>query len=222
MSKFLFVALLTGVVQIAMPEAGQAQRRGGPQQAQSDTERETQPPARGFGRGRGRFGQGGPSGQALPMSGRGHGHGGARPSPLFTALDKDKDGHLSREELSTAVEVIKTLDKDKDGVLSLAECAPAGGHGHGGPRPNPGEEAKATVETLMVFDKNKDEILTKQELPERMANLIKRADVDGDGRVTKVELTAMAKKEAAEQTPVRRGFGRGRGRFSQPFRPPSE
>jgi len=57
-------------------------------------------------------------------------------APLFKAMDKDSDGNLSREEMSTLIEkgnaankaqglpevdFFETLDWDKDGVVSLAE-----------------------------------------------------------------------------------------------------
>lgn len=157
------------------------------------------------------------------MGRRGHGHGGGqRPTPLFTALDTNKDGKLSRAELSAAADVIKSLDKDQDGMLSLAECAPTGGHGHGhgGARPTPEEEAQDNVETLMAFDKNGDQRLTAEELPERLSDLIQKADSNGDGQLTKQELTTMAQKKAVVQQPMGRGgLGRGRGRFAPQNRP---
>jgi hypothetical protein len=86
----------------------------------------------------------------------GHGHGSAaQDSPLFAALDKDKDGKLSRVELEQAVAALKTLDTDRDGYLSKSECAPRGGHGHGhGGASDPQVEATETVSTLMGIDKN--------------------------------------------------------------------
>ena len=179
-------------------------------------------------------GQGGPSGggrggqmQQGQTRGR-HGHGSvAQASPLFAALDKDKDGKLSRVELEQAVAALKVLDGDRDGYLSQSECAPRGGHGHGhghGGASDPQAEAAATVSTLMNFDKNDDGSLTKEELPERMQNVIARADTNGDEIASKQELMTMALKEAA---PVSQGRGRrgGRGRFRQaatPARPEME
>jgi hypothetical protein len=117
---------------------------------------------------------------------------------------------------------MKSLDKDGDGRLSQAECAPTGGggHGHGGGAADPKAEAAATVKTLMEFDQNGDGSLTKDELPERMQNVIVRADSNGDEIATQGELTAMALKEVAPATP--RAGGRGRGRFRQSPPIPSE
>jgi hypothetical protein len=115
---------------------------------------------------------------------------------------------------------MKALDKDGDGKLSQAECQPAGGggHGHGGSKADPQAEAAATVEKLMTFDKNDDHILTKDELPERMQDVIARADSNGDGKVTSDELKAMALKELAPANPAVRAPARGR--FRQPSSPP--
>lgn len=174
----------------------------------------TAPMGRG-GQGRASMGQSGASSGPSAVRG-GHGHGG-QSSPLFAALDQNKDGLLSEAELRSAAAVMKALDKDGDGKLSQAECQPAGGGGHGGSKADPQAEAAATVEKLMTFDKNDDQILTKDELPERMQDVIKRADSNGDGMVTNAELKAMALKELAPANP---GVGApGRGRFRQPSSP---
>jgi Ca2+-binding EF-hand superfamily protein len=186
--------------------------------AQPDIEGETAlPPAIGRG-GRGGAAMGQAGAQRGPGGvGGGHGHGGGNTNPLFAAIDQNQDGQISLAELRAAAAVIKTLDKNGDGLLSLAECAPAGGggHGHGGGHgggaADPQAEATATVKTLMEFDLNGDGALTKDELPERMQNVIVRADSDGNGVATRDELMAMTLKEAAP-APASAG-GRGRGRF---------
>ncbi len=60
-------------------------------------------------------------------------------------------------------------------------------------------------ETFAQYDKNSDGKLTKEELPEQLANFILRADSDNDGAVTKEELSAA--RERAQQN---RGEGRRR------------
>lgn len=168
------------------------------------------------------MGQSGPSSGPSAAQG-GHGHGG-QSSPLFTALDQNQDGILSADELQAAAAVMKALDKDGDGKLSKAECLPAGGggHGHGGTKADPQAEATAMVEKLMTFDKNDDQTLTKEELPERMQDVIARADSNGDGKVTSAELKAMALKELAPANPAVGAPGRGRFRQpSAPTRPPA-
>ena len=161
-------------------------------------------------------------GQAGARSGPGGargGHGGGNTNPLFAALDQNQDGQLSPAELRAAAAVLKPLDKDDDGQLSLAECAPAGGggHGHGGGHgrvvADPQAEAAATVKTLMEFDLNGDGALTKDELPERMQNVIARADSDSNGAATQDELMAMTLKEAAPAPANANAGARGRGRF---------
>ena len=66
------------------------------------------------------------------------------PPPVIVALDADRDGELSAEEIENAAAALKTLDKDGDGALSRQEMHP---HMHpneqhgrdfgpgGGPRP---------------------------------------------------------------------------------------
>ena len=74
-----------------------------------------------------------------------------------------------------------------------------GGFGPGGPG---GSSRTSTVEEmvakLMAYDKNGDGKLTKEELTDtRLHALFDRADANKDGVVTKEELTALLTKEAA-------------------------
>lgn len=46
-------------------------------------------------------------------------------SPIVAAIDGDKDGALSAEEIAKAPEGLKTLDKDNDGKVSAEEMRPA-------------------------------------------------------------------------------------------------
>jgi len=46
--------------------------------------------------------------------------------PVIEALDLNRDGTISADELASAPESLKTLDKDGDGTLSPAEIHPQG------------------------------------------------------------------------------------------------
>jgi hypothetical protein len=81
---------------------------------------------------------------------------------------------------------------------------PGGPFGPGGGRTPTVEEM---VNRLMAFDKNGDGKLTKEELTDtRLHALFDRADANKDGVVTKEELTALLTKEAAA---LNTGFGPG-------------
>jgi Ca2+-binding EF-hand superfamily protein len=76
-----------------------------------------------------------------------------RPPPLIVALDADKDGTLSADELKNAPESLLKLDKNKDGELSPEEIhphgpppPPQGGPDGDGPPPEDGAEPPAQVE----------------------------------------------------------------------------
>ncbi|MDA7916060.1 EF-hand domain-containing protein, partial [Verrucomicrobia bacterium] len=66
-----------------------------------------------------------------PGGEEGRGRGG-RPTPLFAALDSDKDGTISKVELKQAMASLKKLDKNNDGQITMEEIS--GGRGPGGPR----------------------------------------------------------------------------------------
>ena len=90
------------------------------------------------GPGQGRPGAGEP-GQGRPGQGGGFsergqgGRGGSRPpNPVMEALDKNKDGTLSTEELKNAAKALATLDKNKDGKIDQEEMRPQFDRGQGG------------------------------------------------------------------------------------------
>ena len=171
--------------------------------------------------------------QAPPQGGP----GGGRPmNPLIRALDTDGDGEISAAELEKAATALKALDRNNDGKLTEDELrgpggggpggpggpggrggpggGPGGPGGRGGPGGQPGEGAgdrapsvEETVARYLSLDANKDGKLTKDEVPERMQGFFTRADADGDGIVTKEELTKMAEQQAG---------GGGRGGFAGP------
>jgi Spy/CpxP family protein refolding chaperone len=84
--------------------------------------------------------------------------------------------------------------------------------GRGGFRGGRGLTVDQIVERLMSFDKNNDGKLTKDELPERMQDLIAKGDTNKDGVLDKDEVKALAAKLQQEGLP--RGFG-GNGGFAR-------
>jgi Ca2+-binding EF-hand superfamily protein len=65
--------------------------------------------------------------------GRGFGWGrGPGMDPLVRALDRDRDGVLSEEEIAAAADALKALDANGDGLLTGDELRPMPGRGPGG------------------------------------------------------------------------------------------
>ncbi len=79
------------------------------------------PPFKGKGRGP-RFGE--PKGKRPPFAGKEARKGPPPPPPLIKALDKNRDGVISDEEIQNAAKALKLLDKNKDGKLSGKEIHP--------------------------------------------------------------------------------------------------
>lgn len=141
----------------------------------------------GPGRFRGEGGPGGP-GRGFP------------PMPLMTALDTNNDGELSEKEIKAASTTLMSLDKDKNGKISSEEMRPA--FGPGGPGgPGRGAMAAQMVEQMMSNDKNNDGKLTSRELPDRMKQLVNRADANKDGSVDKEELTKFVEQQQGGRGP---------------------
>ena len=121
-----------------------------------------------------------------------------RLNPVLAALDTNKDGVISAEEIANAPAALKKLDKNGDGKITEDEVRPARREGERGPAPGAANVA-ATVKRLMEFDKNGDGKLAKDELPERMQNLFERGDTNKDGFLSQEELTKLVEA----QTPAR-------------------
>lgn len=65
------------------------------------------------------------------------------PPPLMIALDTDKDGTISAEEIAGAVAALKTLDRNEDGKLDHEELRPEpGDHGEPGRGPRDGDHPR--------------------------------------------------------------------------------
>ena len=83
---------------------------------------------------------GGPSGGGF----RGRDSGPRPPHPVEEAIDRDKDGELSAEEIKNITQALANLDKNKDGEIDPEEMRPRFDRGQGGPtdfpRPNQGGE----------------------------------------------------------------------------------
>lgn len=129
---------------------------------------------------------------------------------LIRALDTDRNGELSADEIAAASDVLKKLDKNGDGKVTREEFGPpmmAGGPGQPGrPGGAPGGFQPDPERMLAYFkqmDKDGDGKLSKDEAPERMRENFDRIDANGDGKLDDVELKQMAGRMAG-------GAGAGR------------
>jgi Ca2+-binding EF-hand superfamily protein len=141
-------------------------------------------------------------------------------NPLMMALDADRNGEISAEEIKNASAALKKLDKNGDGKVTRDELRPDvppgfGGRGQagfrrpggpGGGRPGAG----SMVDRLMSLDANGDGKVDAQELPERMQRILERGDANGDKAIDREEAEKLA--EQLQQ----RGAGRGAGRGGRP------
>ncbi|MCA9076055.1 MAG: hypothetical protein KDA93_13590 [Planctomycetaceae bacterium] len=175
-----------------------------------------------------------------PRGPEGEGPRGFRPppNPFMEALDLDKDGEISAEEIENAVVALKSMDENEDGKLSHDEVHPQpphrgpgdergprgprdpeGARGPGGP---PGEDRprdpKVVVDHMMSHDKDGDDKISREEAPERMARLFDVADTDGDDALSRDELTKALEKRMQGRGKDK-GKGKGKGKGDNPGRP---
>ena len=136
----------------------------------------------------------------------------AQPSQdaLFSILDRDRDGKLSRRELEAAGSILARLDRDKDGSLSKREIAAVASDRAPSSRPSRPSRERSSRERdsrdgissyVKRLDKNNDGKITREEASGPIKERFDRLDEDGDG-ILKVE-------------DVEKAFKRSRSRSSQ-------
>jgi Ca2+-binding EF-hand superfamily protein len=109
-------------------------------------------------------------------------------SPLFAALDSDRDGQLSAEEIASAAKSLAALDRDGDGAVTTQEIMET--------------RRQQMSERFQALDQDGDGALSQDEIPERMQGILSRFDEDSDGSLSAEELQAMKQRM---QDRLRRG-----------------
>lgn len=149
-------------------------------------------------------GRPGPDGQP-GMEGRPPMGGMGRGPRVMAVLDTDRDGAISKEELTKAVDHFSELDTNNDGKIDPPELMgfppgrgpmPGGpemarpeGRPTDGPRPE-GRPGNGPNPFFARMDANGDGKVSQEEAPERLKENFARMDKDGDGFITEAELRA--------------------------------
>ncbi len=127
--------------------------------------------------------------------------GGQQPRLVFQAIDTDRDGTLSAEEIKAAPTSLLVLDKNGDGVLTFEELSN---------RPdNAGAPPSELTRQLMSFDKTGKGYLVPADVPDRMQGLFTRADADHDGKITPAEINALSARQGMPAGPSAPGSAGG-------------
>ncbi len=140
--------------------------------------------------------------------------GGCSKETLFTRLFGGQDGcnketQVNRTDGGRGFVAQPPGKKGKKGGDGFGKGGPKGARG------GRGITEEAIVDRLLSFDKNNDGKLTKDELPERMQDLIARGDTNKDGALDKEEIRKLAVTLAREGLPAAFGdrFAGGPGGF---------
>lgn len=111
--------------------------------------------------------------------------------PIVRALDADKNGELSAEEITSAPAALAKLDANSDGTVAVDELRPT--RPAGAPTPPAGATARTGTRThpddlmMLALDANKDGALSATEIAGAVASL-KALDANSDGKLTRDEL----------------------------------
>ncbi len=108
----------------------------------------------------------------------------------FKILDRDDSGKLNAEELGDKYgTLLKDGDTDKDGELNAEEFAAAREKAAATAKPaDDRPQRKSAEDMIKEADKDGDGKLSKEEAPERLKQAFDKIDADGDGFITKEEV----------------------------------
>ncbi len=163
----------------------------------------------------------------------------AEASRLFTQLDDNEDGQLTRDEIpdgrrSLFDRLLRIGDKNSDGKLDADEFAAGltGGRQRAGSpsepeRPGrPDRDGRGPGKLFERFDANGDGKIELDEVPEpareRLAKLIARIDKDGDGAVTRREFAQAGPRPDARKGASKKPGDAAKGKRPQAGRDPSQ
>lgn len=114
-----------------------------------------------------------------------HGPGPHFPPPVIAALDLNKDGTISADEIAQAATSLKALDKNGDGKLDFEELHP--GRPADAPTPPAGAVRARRNPVMLALDANGDGELSAAEIANAPTSL-KALDTNKDGQLTPDEL----------------------------------
>ena len=115
--------------------------------------------------------------------------------PIMTALDADRNGEISAEEIAKAPEALKKLDRNKDGKLALEEFAGRGGRPGGGPTAGSGP-INFTSSALPKTDEEKKILAVLAEMNDERRGMM-NVPIE-DGRLLRLLVEAIGAKHVVE------------------------
>ena len=124
----------------------------------------------------------------------------------FARLDTNKDGKISKDELTKGMAYLQQRRRPSDVVIVLVEMSDCD--------EGCGEEIQRAYEFLHKLDKNKDGKLDADELKagrdlvikDRVDRIIKRLDTDKDGKISKKEAKGLINEHFADLDRNKDGF----------------
>ena len=132
--------------------------------------------------------------------------------PVMIALDTNKDGVLSEQEINNASKALLSLDKNNNRKIDAEELRPTfpsmgQGAGNNGPA-GAGPFAQQMLDRVFrQSDKDGDGKLSADEVPERMSQAFDRGDTNGDGLLEKSEVEELFTSFGNTLGPNRGGVG---------------
>jgi Ca2+-binding EF-hand superfamily protein len=136
---------------------------------------------------------------------------------LLAIMDTDGDGVVSKAEMTKAMAVLRKAHKDSKGNIEFERPADSGNTAGAGDATQGGRLANGAgggrgndvVAGLMQYDRNRDGVLSADEVPPQAKAMLQGADLNNDGVIDARELAAFNARMGQQLRALGLGAGPG-------------
>jgi len=136
---------------------------------------------------------------------------------LLAIMDTDGDGVVTKAEMGKAMAALRKVHKDSKGNIAFEKPADTGNalaggdptQGGAGVNNGAGGRGNDAMGRLMQYDRNRDGVLSADEVPPQARAMLQGADLNGDNVIDARELAAFGARMGEQMRALGLGAGAG-------------